>query len=424
MQMHNIRGRIAASLVLLCLTTMVVYLTAGCAPSVIPPADSPTHNTTDPTNNGAGYVGSAACGACHPRQADLHAIHGHSQKLKKISNGAPTYPSAADRAGIPNPPDGTQWEDVTYVIGGYYRKGRFINSDGFIMTDGIDGVNTQWNLQFLPNGTTPGFVSYKPDQTDPKPYDFDCFKCHTTGPSENGHQDSLAGIEGTFAEPGVQCEACHGPGSNHIPDPPSNIYVNPEASACGQCHSRGDDPNVIPASDGFVRHHQQYQELLASPHARFRCLTCHDTHTSTAYDRDNAIINNCKACHPSQGMALHSGKIFVRGDFVERLACESCHMPYATKSASAATEDVVGTEGRMGDIRTHIWYINTDEADFQTMFTADGTQVQKDPAGRAAVTVDFVCLRCHSGVGNAFALTIISASKIATEMHSLSIVRK
>ena len=117
-------------------------------------------------------------------------------------------------------------------------------------------------------------------------------------------------------------------------------------------------------------------------------------------------------------MALHEGRVYARGDYAEFLSCESCHMPYATKSASAAMPAVAGPLGRIGDVKTHIWRINTDDVDFSAMFTADGTRVKKDSAGRAAVTVDFVCLRCHNDTGNAFALTVRSASSIALEMHT------
>lgn len=401
--------------------TVALFLGAGCPlPDILPEDVIQEHNTTDPTNKGASFLGSAVCMSCHEQQAAKHKVHGHSHKLKKLSNGGgPKYPSEGTRAGIPNPPTGSQWEDITYVIGGYIRKGRFIDSQGFVMTNGVDGVDTQWNLDFLPTGTTAGWTSYHSTEVNPKPYNYSCFVCHTTGPSEDGHQDSLEGIVGTFAEPGVQCEACHGPGSNHVGTPVKveNIYINEEASFCGTCHSRGDDMDVIPASGGFIRHHQQFQELLASPHANLRCLTCHETHTSVNYQRDSAIINDCRACHANQNMALHQGKIFVRGDFVERLDCESCHMTYATKSAAAAGEAVVGADGRMGDMRTHLWLINTDPVDFNSMFSADGTTVKKDTNGKAKVTVDFVCLRCHSDKGNAFALTVPSASDIALEMH-------
>lgn len=397
------------SLWMIALCTLWLLLGATCPFAPLPNGDDAENglNTTDPTNGGAEYIGSATCAACHPTYAEKHRIHGHSQKLQKLSGSAPTYPDEGTRAGIPNPPDGKAWTDITYVIGGYYRKGRFIDSDGYVMTDGVDGVNTQWNLDFPPTGTVAGWTTYSSSQVDPKPYGHSCFKCHTTGPSEDGNQDDLVGIQGTFAEPGVQCEACHGPGSRHAPNPPRNIYVNDKAEFCGACHSRGDDMNVIPVKGGFIRHHEQYQELLASPHAGLRCITCHATHTSTAYDRDNAIINDCSACHAGQDLAFHEGKVFERGDYVETVRCESCHMPYATKSATAATEDVVGAMGaRMGDIRTHIFNINRIMVGFNAMFDDDGNSVKKDANGQAAVTLDFVCLRCHNGKGNAFALSL------------------
>jgi hypothetical protein len=124
---------------------------------------------------------------------------------------------------------------------------------------------------------------------------------------------------------------------------------------------------------------------------------------------------------PPQGdqtPALHEGKIFVRGDYTEEVTCVSCHMPYATKSAAVASADVVGPLARVGDIRTHLWFINTDNANYTAMFSADGTQVKKDADGHAAVTLDFVCLRCHNDKGNAFGLNVLQASDIAFDMHN------
>lgn len=374
-------------------------------------------NSTDPTNSGAFYLGRPTCAACHPEYEALHRISGHAYKLQRLRGGPPTYAPEGTRAGIPNPPDGKEWTDLTYVIGGYHRKGRFVDAWGYTMTDGVDGVNTQWNLSFPPNGTEPGWTSYEPGQVDPKPYGYSCFVCHTTGPDPNGLQDNLPGLQGTFAEPGVQCEACHGPGSNHvgIPPDPNQIYVNEAASACGTCHTRGGDPNVVLASGGYIRHHEQWPELLAGAHHDLDCVECHNPHASANYDRDNAIIQECEDCHADHNMAFHQGKVYTRGGYVERLTCESCHMPYATKSAAAATAAVIGPNARMGDVKTHIFYINTNAVDYNTMF--DGNAVAKDAEGRAAVTVDFVCLRCHNGIGNAFELPLAAAAAIGFEMH-------
>lgn len=405
----------------------------GC-PSSTPEAgngNSLYNNTTDRTNNSASYIGSDTCIACHtslhPDIVAKHNLHGHAYMLNPIMGASPVYPAAAWRSDVPSPPSGKSWFDVSYVIGGYIRQGRFIGLDGYTMTDGLIGVNAQWNLEIPANGTTAGWAVYDSSQLEPQPYGYGCFVCHTTGPqslTDNGgfYQNNKPGYEGTWAEEGIQCEACHGPGSRHLPNPAArDLYVDLSGATCNACHSRpfGSSGSVIQASDGYIQNYQQYPELCASGgHSSFSCNQCHDPHAGTNYDRANAIATECTTCHPSVNMAIHDGKTFVNGDYVEQLECESCHMPYATKSATTASAAFVGNSGAtVGDMRTHIFRINTDEVNYTAMFNNDGSQVTKDSAGRASVTVDYVCLRCHNDIGNAFQLTIRSASEIALRMH-------
>jgi hypothetical protein len=193
------------------------------------------------------------------------------------------------------------------------------------------------------------------------------------------------------------------------------------ASDCGQCHTRGEDPSVIFSKNGFIQSYQQWPELLASgEHADFDCTICHEAHVSVNYDRENAIRNECTACHADQTMAIHEGLTFVRGDYSEDLTCVSCHMPFVTASATSASNQVVGEVGRMGDTRTHIFRINTAPVDFHAFFTGDGASVVKDDEGRAAVTMDFVCFRCHNGIGNAGIIDSLElASGVASNMHDI-----
>jgi hypothetical protein len=401
----------------------------ACNVVVTPPQPQAYNNTTDPTNRSAAYIGADACGACHSETGDQHAVHGHSHKLKPIQGEPPTYPEEGTRAGVPDPPEGFAWADVAYVIGGYTRKARFVDNDGFILTTGLEGVATQWNLAFPANGTEPGFVPYEPTAEAPKPYDHSCFVCHTTGARPRDEdfpefQDNRPGLIGTWREPGVQCEACHGPGSNHVPNTARrDMFVDLSASACGKCHTRGGDPQTIESAGGYIKHHEQWPELLASGgHAEFGCAVCHDPHVSANYDRANAIRSECTTCHPGQNMAIHEGKMFVRGDYRETLSCESCHMPFVTKSAASAGPGVVGNVGRMGDTRTHIFRIETTGANFQDFFTADGSAVVKDNQRRAAVTLDFVCFRCHNDIGNAASFSSLeNAANVAEGMHELQL---
>jgi hypothetical protein len=390
-------------------------------------------NSSDKTNGGARLVGASSCVQCHTEIAKLHATHGHAHALKPTQGGPPSYPEAAPGAGVPNPPTGMEWTDIAYVVGGYRNSANFVGQDGYLLTTGTTGVDTRWNLKFPANGTIAGFAPYEPAAVAPMPFDYSCFQCHTTGaafdPDDPQNQDGRPGIIGTWSETGVQCEACHGPGGGHfrtnngsVVIDTSRIFVDPDGSqTCVQCHNRpfDDRSGAILAREGFIQNQGQWPELRASGgHATFACTICHDPHRSLAVDHDAALRNTCSVCHHDATMAGHGGKVFRRGDYSEPLGCESCHMPYATRNAHSATEATVGPLGRMGDTRTHIFRISTEATNYTGMLTADGKQVLRDSQGRAAVTVDFVCLRCHNEFGP-FALTVERAAEIAGHIHEL-----
>jgi hypothetical protein len=411
-----------------CAAVVVTALLAGCPTPPDPGGGAPVYNnTTDPTNGNARYVGMSACASCHPSLAQTASAHGHTQALKRIEGHAPTYAEAGTRAGVPDPPAGFTWQQISYVISGYIHGAFFVDTDGFILTDGTAGVNTQWNLDFPPIDATARFVEYRPEQNEPLPFDHDtCFRCHTTGPQPQDPQDPRSqenrpGIRGTWVEAGVMCEACHGPGSNHVGNPAArDLYVDPRSETCARCHTAGDDVSVILAADGYVNPNSQTAELLASGgHADFECGYCHDSHASIVYDRANGLRNACSACHPNANLAFHDGATYIRADHTEPVTCESCHMPYTGRSNAVAAPAYFATvPGRAGDVRGHIFRIDTQSADFNAMFTPGGDAVQKDTQGRAAVTVDFVCLRCHHETGNAFPLTLEGARRIADGMHT------
>ena len=325
---------------------------------------------------GADYVGHDACKTCHSAIYDDYIQSGHPYKLNKVENGQPpTYPHSV----VPNPPEGYTWDDITYVIGGFNWKARFTDSQGYIIT----GDAVQYNLD------TEGWVGYHADEAvGTKPYN--CGKCHTTGwqtTEENGgvNQDGLPGMAGTFAEPGVRCEGCHGPGSDHIAGPSSdNIEHDSSKELCGRCHTR-DPERRIAASGGLIKHHEQYDELVNSPHRFMDCGQCHSPHKSTSYGLGGLTEgSDCTQCHSSQtvqvpAMADHS--------------CESCHMPLASKSAVVTGE--FGDTGILGDIMSHTFKLNSDPA--AAMFTEDGKFVNLDGEGDALVRVDFACGGCHNG---------------------------
>lgn len=389
-----------------------------------------TANMTDKTNGGASFVGASACKQCHSDYADAHSRTAHAFALRQIRGGAPATPSFNPRASVPDPPPGLAWSDVSYIIDGFAKSAAFLDRDGNLVT-AADGRETHWLLDTPINGNPPAFVGVGQAGATPKPFAFAELSKRTTGPlavdpADPMFQDNREGIQGTWSEPGVQCEACHGPASGHFTSrlaqvtiDRSRIFVDPDSSqTCIACHSRSTTGDILVA-DGFLLDQQQGAELKASGgHAAFACTICHNPHRSLQADRELAIRNQCTACHVDATMAGHRNKVLRIGDYVEQLRCESCHMPPATRTASSAAPAFTGGSGHVGDTRTHIFRINTDQSRPIGFFTADGSKVARDAAGRAAVSADYVCLRCHNGVG-AFALTPARAAEIAPNVHRL-----
>ncbi|MEP0843477.1 MAG: hypothetical protein HRF43_12310 [Phycisphaerae bacterium] len=294
-----------------------------------------------------------------------------------------------------------------------------IDRDGFLLTDAAGGLIT-YHLAHPASGNAAGFAAFT--GFGKTPYPFDCLRCHATASTSltelGRREDNRPGIDGEWVEEGVQCEACHGPGGRHVGNPSAGtIFVASNSTAvCNHCHSSG--TGRLLARGHFIAGFQQADEVAASPHAALDCTTCHDAHVSVFADPQRAIRNDCQDCHREVNMALHQGKVYTRGDYVEPVTCRSCHMPYASMYFRSAAADFADG-GMVGDVRSHVMYIDTQERTFASMFTADGGEVIRDERGKAAVTVDYVCLRCHHGRGSAFELGLRGASSIAAAIHSV-----
>ena len=324
-------------------------------------------------------MGHETCQTCHSNIYDDYIDSGHPYKLNKVEGGTPpAYPFSE----VPSPPDGYTWDDITYVIGGYGWKARFLDQNGYIIT----GDAVQYNLA---NQEWSGY--HADEAVGTKPYN--CGTCHTTGwqtTEQNGgvKQDGLEGMAGTFAAPGVTCEQCHGPGSDHVAGPSSdNIVKDNSKELCGTCHFR-DSEHRIAASGGLIKHHEQFDELTNSPHRFMDCVTCHDPHKSAKYDQGGVKDQpTCTTCHTD---------VEVKQESMAGHDCQTCHMPLSSKSAIVTVD--FGSEddtGHLGDIHSHTFRLNTDRD--AEMFTEDGTLVNLDADGHAIVKVEFACGNCHNG---------------------------
>lgn len=341
---------------------------------------------------GAEYVGSQTCGQCHETIYETFMKSGHPYKLNKVVDGKPpVYPFTE----LPSPPEGYTWDDISYVIGGYGWKARFMDQQGYIITDKpgatISDTNylNQYNYANAVVGADAGWVKYKSGTPQLK---YDCGTCHTTGYSAfppDSHQDDLPGIIGTWAAPGIQCERCHGPGGNHVSDPGGvSMEIERSSALCGDCHIRGAVESVN-AAGGFIEHHEQYEELFQSKHITLDCVICHDPHTLViqlrkAQESDPSVQTTrtqCQNCHFKQAQYQDSEVHPAIG-----VQCTDCHMPRIAKTAWGDAEKFTG------DIRTHLMAIDPKQIG---QFSEDGT------TALSQIGLDFACRQCHVEGGKA-----------------------
>lgn len=172
-----------------------------------------------------------------------------------------------------------------------------------------------------------------------------CFSCHATAAVSGGR------LQLDTATPGVSCEACHGPGGDHIIKMkagefddkrifnPSNLGADELSQEyCGSCHRSVEEITQMPNHGGInnVRF-QPYRLFTSRGHnpddPRMSCTACHNPHEHLATE-PSYYDAKCFACHLNKAEA----KIVVRAQTpsadrtakpcpVETKNCASCHMP-------------------------------------------------------------------------------------------------
>ena len=164
-----------------------------------------------------------------------------------------------------------------------------------------------------------------------------CFGCHSTGAINGGliHLDKMT--------PGIRCEACHGPGGQHVSaskaiQPSARLIFNPgrlggdqlSQDFCASCHRINDEASLLKSKEVDSVRFQPYrifQSKCYSDDRRISCTACHNPHEPLK--QDGAYYDSkCNACH--------SSKAEINGADHQALAakcrvgtkeCVSCHMP-------------------------------------------------------------------------------------------------
>lgn len=165
-----------------------------------------------------------------------------------------------------------------------------------------------------------------------------CFGCHTTG-AVNGRELKLERLR-----PGIGCEACHGPGEQHlvamarkrIDEPrifnPGGLGAHElSQSFCGACHTSFEQAMLQPGQSGINNiRFQPYRMFSSRGHntndPRVGCLACHNPHEhlpkeATFYDA------KCLACHLTKPADAKTERRKDAACPVSTTKCVTCHMP-------------------------------------------------------------------------------------------------
>jgi predicted CXXCH cytochrome family protein len=379
----------------------IVAIAAGrvCAAAAAQPGDAPT------------FVGSAACGECHA--AELAAWRGSQHALAMRAATAATVLGNFDDASF------TQG-DVTSRF--FKRDGKF-----FVVTDGPDGKPGEFEIRYtfgvyplqqyliaFPDGRLQAlgiawdarpadqggqrwfhlYPNQSPHAGDPlhwtgidQTWNFMCAECHTTELHKN-YDAATNRYATTWAEIGVGCEACHGPGSAHVAwagrqqswlpwgkggddgltvhfderrgirwtiDPATGNAVrsSPRTSAkeletCGVCHSRSAriaegwrpgqqllethvpsllEPGLFEADGKMLDEVYNYASFRQSKMfiRGVSCSDCHEPHSLALRADGNGVCYQCHAQAKYGAVAHHH-----HPEGSPAAGCPACHMPERT----------------------------------------------------------------------------------------------
>lgn len=346
---------------------------AGNAPmgDLTASATSPKPKPTE----AATYVGRQVCKECHSENFDLHAHSGHASTITSASDprivekfvgcefdaGEPygTFRYFLDDHGLKVRRTVGKTEEtfpLQYALGSGEHGITLLTlidplevSESAVSDSGAGVSETEqepvgiehrvtWFSTTGGFGRTPGHEDHVPR---PGPEMFgetqrgevlqSCISCHST-------TGTVVGKTIVDHVPNVNCEKCHGPGSEHVREarasdspPPFSIgqsdwTTESELRLCGSCHRLPQDmtrrqlrdyatPLVRFQPIGLLR-----SECYLQSEGELKCTTCHNPHMTIKKKSKAAYVQDCIDCH------LEDSDDHVSCPVSPTQGCIECHM--------------------------------------------------------------------------------------------------
>ena len=371
--------------------------------------DTPVTTPVTNTKPTPGFVGAKTCAECHQKEHDDWVGSHHEEAMKPATE--------ATVLG--------DFNNATFEHFGV--TSRFFKKDGkfFVNTDGPDGKNADFEIAYtfgieplqqylikFPGGKVQALTicwdsrpkeqggqrwyHLYPDEAIPYDdalhwtgpnftWNHMCAECHSTDLHKN--YDAKTGTYNTtWSEINVSCEACHGPGKDHVEW--ANLYkldkatkdgdmglkvklkdktrlwvMNPETgiaqrqiplkddtllNSCARCHSRrsqiADGPDAgVPFLENYHPSHLEENLYFADGQIQdevyvwgsftqskmhmkgVTCMDCHDPHTARVPTNLNQLCSKCHMPAKFDTFEHHKHPLDSGGD-----QCVNCHMPHRT----------------------------------------------------------------------------------------------
>jgi hypothetical protein len=302
------------------------------------------------------YAGPAECAKCHAGKAatqkntpmgrtafpvaDSDVLSEHGQLTFQSGKISYQIATAAGKSVI-TVTDGTQSlsAPLTWSFGdGHVGQSYLFERDGNFYESRVSYFGVLNALDF-----TPGRKLTEPrdlEQAMARPVTGSelvrCFACHTTASTVKDK------FERTRIIPGITCEACHGPGLNHViaeeTGQETGVIFNPgklkppdAADFCGACHGTWWDVKLENLA-GVANVRAQPYRLEKSRcwgtkgDARLACVACHDPHQPLVRD-SSSYDKNCLSCHLTATSMKPTPDHPGPACKVSTKDCASCHMP-------------------------------------------------------------------------------------------------
>ena len=360
----------------------ILLLSAAETQSTRPP---PT--ATTPAVKPAGYAGSTSCRDCHEKFYTLWSTSFHGLAMQ------PYTPELAKTKLTPQ---------TTDIVAGKYAFRADLDHGAVIertatgeksypITQTTGGKNVFYFLTPMERGclqvlpvaydvrrhewfdTTASAVRHFGDRRDealywkerPLTFNTSCFSCHVSQMANN-YDLKADSYHTTWAEPGINCETCHGPSAEHVrlfrelpPNQPApadiklivtrKLSVEQRNAMCAPCHARMSPVtmNFTPGERYFDHYdlvtfenhdfypdgrdlgeNYTYTQWRVSPCAKSGKLDCIHCHTSSGRYRFKDAANANDACLPCHNERVNNAPAHTHhAAGTTGNQCISCHMP-------------------------------------------------------------------------------------------------